>query len=442
MAAPRFRAWFPVVAVAFATLVPWLLAEGIRIVAKGSQAETSLARSFLANLARPAPPEAADPRDPASQMIVRVADIERLLPVMKENGVGLGNSPFSELKTEEASVNTEQGECLEQKPNLRKKVTYLRTNLFNPFDQMSFFVDADRPLPPELQAFLDRYAFRIVRHTTNANGERVTLPEVDAGRIVLVAGDSVANGLAIDDSETLSSVLQRRDASRRYVNLGIARAAAADITCALERAAGRYRGRIDEVIYVLCENDFEQGGRYSSPDELVAWLDGFRRRENVARVRLVVQPLVYNTVPEVMRVRGHSHYDWPTFLDERTRVVDLARAKGFGTVDFVDVTAAERLRGGTQFAPLALYVDHAHWSPAGAERVADALAALGDDGMAGLAPAAPAAPAAAALAAPAAPPAGTAPAHSAGSGGSGHRSTGVIAEPAGAAEGGTPGAAP
>lgn len=378
MAANRSRAWFPIVAVLVATLLPWLLVEGIRIVARGSQAETSLAWSFLAGLSRPAPPETSDPRDAASQMIVRVADIERLLPAMKANGVGLGNSPFSELKTEEASVNTEKGECLEQKPNLRKKVTYLRTNLFNPFDQMSFFVDADRVLPPELQAFLDRYAFRIVMHTTNGHGERVTVPEVEADRIVLVAGDSVANGLAIDDSETLSSVLQRRDRTRRYVNLGIARAAAADITCALERAAGRYRGRIDEVVYVLCENDFEQGGRYADPDELVAWLDGFRQRENVARVRLVVQPLVYNTVPEVMRVRGHSHYDWPTFLDERTRVVDLARAKGFGAVDFVDITAEERLRGKTQFAPLALYVDHAHWSPAGAERVADALEALDD----------------------------------------------------------------
>jgi hypothetical protein len=296
---------------------------------------------------------------------------------MKANGVGLGNSPFSELKTEEASVNTEKGECLEQKPNLRKHVGYLRTNLFNPFDQMSFFVDADRMLPPELEAFLDRYAFRVVMHTTNQFGERTTLPDVNAERVVLVAGDSVANGLAIDDAETLSSQLQAGDSTRRYINLGIARAAAADIVCALERAAGRYRGRIDEVIYVLCENDFDQGGKYSAPDDLVAWLDGFRTRENVARVVVVIQPLIYNTVPEVTRLRGHSHYGWPTFLDERLRTVDLARAKGFGVIDFVDVTAAERIRGRTQFAPLALYVDHAHWSPVGVERVVDALATLG-----------------------------------------------------------------
>lgn len=375
MAAARPRAWFPVVVLLGATLLPWLLAEGIHILAQGARAETSLAYSLFARLTREAPPAAADPSDPASQMVVQVGDIEALLPAMKESGVGLGNSPFSELKTEEASVNVQKGDCLEQKPDIHKKVAYIRTNLFNPFDQMSFFVDADRKLPPELEAFVARYAFRVVDHTTNAFGERVTLPKLDAPAVVLVAGDSVANGLAIDDAETLSSQLQARDSSRRYVNLGIARASALDITCALDRAASRYRGAIDEVIYVLCENDFDQGGKYSEPAELIAWLEEFARREDVGRTTVVVQPLVYNTVPEVMRLRGHSHYDWPTFRKERSEVMRLAREKGFRVVDFVDITAVERLKGRSQFAPLALYVDHAHWSPAGVSRVVDALVA-------------------------------------------------------------------
>lgn len=373
MAASRSRAWFPVVVVLGATILPWLMAEGIHILSKGPKARTSLTWSFLANMSRPAPAAEPSDDDPASRTIVRVEDIEVLLPAMKASGMGLGNSPFSELKTEEASVNTEQGECLEQKPDLHKKVGYLRTNLFNPFDQMSFFVDADRQLAPELQAFLDRYAFRVVNHRTNAFGERVTLPDVDAKRVVLVAGDSVANGLAIDDAETLSSQLQARDQSRRYINLGIARAATADITCALERAAERYRGAIDELIYVLCENDFDQGGPTSDPDELVPWIEGFAKREKIDRVTLIVQPLIYNTVPEVTRLPGHSHYNWPTFLEQRRQVTALAREKGFGVVDFVEITSAEATRTRSQFAPLGLYVDHAHWSPIGVARVVEAL---------------------------------------------------------------------
>jgi len=377
MATTRSRAWFPVVVVLVATLVPWLLAEGIHIVIKGSQAETSLAYSFLANLLHPKTIGEVNPHDPASAMIATVDQIEALLPAMKASGVGLGNSPFSSLKTEEASVNSEKGACLEQKPNLHKKVSYLRTNLFNPFDQMSFFVDAERKLLDDLQAFVDRYAFRVVDHSTNEFGERTTLPKVDAARVVLVAGDSVANGLAIDDSETLSSQLQARDRARRYINLGIARAAAADITCALERAATRYHGNIDELIYVLCENDFDQGGKYSDPADLTDWLDEFRKRENVPKVTLVVSPLIYNTMPEVTRIRGHSHYNWPTFLAERTLVMELARQKGFGVVDIVDIVAAERENGKSQFAGFALYVDHAHLSPIGVSRVIAALDAAG-----------------------------------------------------------------
>ncbi len=374
MPAPGHRPWwFPIVVVALATAVPLLVAEGIHSLASGYAGGTSLVFSLLQSLRTPPPALSADPHDPASQMIVRASDIKALLPAMKASGVGLGNSPFSELKTEEASVNSEKGPCLEQKPNLRKKVTYLRTNLYNPFDQMSFFVDEDRTLPGELQAFLDRYAFRIVRHSTNEAGERTTLPKSDAARVVLVAGDSVANGLAIDDSETLSSQLQARDPSRRYVNIGIARAAAADITCALDRAAARYHGAIDEVIYVLCENDFDQGGKNSSPEELIDWLSAYRSRESVKRTTLIVSPLIYNTIPEVTRIRGHSHYNWPTFLAERTRVMELARKQAMSVIDFVDITAAERVSGRSQFAPLALYVDHAHWSPTGVSRVVAAL---------------------------------------------------------------------
>ena len=198
-------------------------------------------------------------------MIVSVEQIEALLAAMKASGAGLGNSPFSSQKPEDASVNSAKGHCLEQKPNLHKKVSYLRSSLFNPFDQLSFFVDAERKLPTDLQAFLDRYAFRIIDHTPNELGEHITLPKVDAPRVVLVAGDRLANGIAIDATETRSSQLQADDSTRRYINLGIARANASDIAYALDRAATRHHGDIDELIYVLGENDFDQGGVIPTP---------------------------------------------------------------------------------------------------------------------------------------------------------------------------------
>jgi hypothetical protein len=66
---------------------------------------------------------------------------------------------------------------------------------------------------------------------------------VTSDRKVIIAGDSVANGVGIGDSETISSQLQALDSTRQYVNLGIAQATAADIICALDKAARRYKAR-------------------------------------------------------------------------------------------------------------------------------------------------------------------------------------------------------
>ncbi|HYB99898.1 MAG TPA: SGNH/GDSL hydrolase family protein [Candidatus Limnocylindrales bacterium] len=374
---PRGRAWFPLLALLGASVIPYLLAEGIYALSKGSQAETSLAWSFYATRFVARRQLEPDPRDPLTVTITDLSQIEPMLEAMKANGVGVGNSPFSELKTPEASINDESGECRRQKPNLRKKVGFLRTNLFNPFDQMTFFYDADRKLPPELEAFFARYAFRTVLHTTNEHGERVTLPPVQSPRKVLVAGDSVANGIMLEDSETLASQLQSADRARQYVNLGISRAAADDIACAMDGAAERYRGSLEELLYVFCENDFDPEARYGTPEDLIAYLRDYVRRTGIARVTFLYMPYIYNSVPEVTRLRGHLQFDFPTYHDEKRRLLALAAQEGFTVVDYLDVTNEERQRAQSQFAPLALYVDQTHMSRDGVARVVPRLLGRG-----------------------------------------------------------------
>jgi len=365
----KTRVWFPVLAVLLATLIPYLLAEGVYALVKGRRAETSLGYSFYSQWFAARHHTEADPLDASTLMLTDVGQIEPLLGLMKANGFGLGNSPFSELETQEAAVNERQGDCLVQKPGLRKTVGFLRGNLFDPFDQVTFFYDADRELPAELEAFLRRYAFRRVAHSTNAAGERNTFPPVESARKVLIAGDSVANGLMLDDRETLASQIQSHDGSRQYVNLGIAGAAAADTVCALERAAARYHGSIDELIYVLCENDWSESEKYGQPDALIDWIEGFRTREAIPHVTFLYVPYIYNTAPELTRLRGHKHFEKPTYHDEKHRALERAHSAGFKVVDFLDIANEERDRLGTQFASLALYVDHIHFSRSGVERL-------------------------------------------------------------------------
>ncbi len=336
--------------------VPWVLGEGIYSLAHRTSLAYDLYLRWFGDHA---------PQDESVQMITDARELSRLFPAFRANGVGLGNGPFAAVSSDVAAINATENGCLVQKANLRKTMSYLRSNLYNPFDQITYFHDADRALPPAVTRFFEQYGVRQVHLTTNEYGERLTLPRVSSPDKVLVAGDSVADGMMLDDGETMASRLQADDAAREYVNLGIGGAAAADIVCALQRAAPRYHGHIRRLIYVFCENDFDPGAPYGTPEALMRWLDDFRAQEQIAQVTFVYAPYIYNSVPEVTRIRGHTHRNFPSYHDEKRRLLALARASGFTVVDFLDVTNAERRASGSQFAPLALYADHAHPSNRG-----------------------------------------------------------------------------
>jgi hypothetical protein len=347
-------------------VVPYLVAEGIYSLLH----RTSLTYDrYLHWFGDPTP------QDPRLAMITDARELTALFPLMRANGVGLGNGPFAALTNDDAAINREEAGCLVQKPNLRKTMSYLRSNLFNPFDQVTYFYDTGRTLPPEITRFFARYGVREVHLTTNEYGERLTLPAVESEDKVLVAGDSIADGAMLDDGETIASRLQAGDPTRRYVNLGISGATAADIVCALDKAAPRFHGHIRELIYVFCENDFDPALPYGTPTQLIPRIVELQRREAIGRVVLVYMPYIYNAVPEVTRLPGHTHRNFPTYHEEKHQLLTLARAAGFSVVDFLDVADAERRAVGSQFAPLALYMDHAHPSTLGLDLLLPRLTA-------------------------------------------------------------------
>ncbi len=303
--------------------------------------------------------------------------IEAMLPDMVAAGVGMGNVPYRELVTGRAAINeTGPDGCRAPKPGIRKITTYIRSGDYDRFDPPSLFYDSDAKLSPALTQFIDTYAVRKATFTSNAAGERVTLPEMEAGRKVLIAGDSVAAGSMIGDSETISSHLQRADASVQYVNLGVNGAAAADIICRLEKAAERYRGAIAELIYVYSENDFDSSLPYGRPEEVIAWLKDFVRTEGIPKVTIVFAPYIYNIVPHLTRFAGSRGATHGRFADEAARLRSEAEAAGFGYIDIGAVARAEAERRGTDFAAFPLFVDHVHLSDYGVSLLVSALGAV------------------------------------------------------------------
>jgi hypothetical protein len=309
--------------------------------------------------------------------ILQTADrsrIEALLPELAKAGIGLGNTPYKELKKDRAAINTRTADgCLVQKPNLQKTLVHVRSNEFNPFDPPSLFFDKDTVLSNPVRSFISRYGFREATLTTNSFGERTTVPEVSFAQKILVAGDSVANGSMIGDDETIASQLQEQDGTRQYINLGVNESAASDTICRLEAAARRYPGQIEKLIYVYCENDFDPDLPYGKPDQVLAWLSEFKQRERIGAVTIVFAPSFYNIIPHLTRFKGYIGKRRPTYSIEAHQLSEGAKLAGFRFVSIADLAMAEARKYETDFAVFALFVDHNHLSRYGTSRLVEKL---------------------------------------------------------------------
>lgn len=349
-----------------------LAGEGLYALAHFKSAEPSAIYKIYSML-RPAKAPSLDPDWPE---ITNVDQIKPYLDAMRDNGVGLGNSPFHGLQTGKASMRREVDGCREMKPNLHETMSYLRSELFNNFNPINYFYDSSNKLPADLAQFLDKYTFRKVTLTTNEHGERLTLPSVQSNDKILVVGDSMGLSAMVNDDETLASQLQAQDPTHQYVNIGVGGADAKDIVCAIERAAKRYAGQIRGIIYPFCENDLSKSKPLGQPEELIPRLARIKEDNKIDSFTIIYMPYIFNAIPDVTRFPGHPDYSIGRHWDEKKRLLQLASKAGFKALDYTEITDAERKATGSQFAAFALFIDRLHLSRYGIQRLVERLHTL------------------------------------------------------------------
>ena len=344
-----------------------LAAEGAYSLMRWKKTSQSIAYQTYKSLTN------AVPDDPQPELNLASREhFEALIPDMIEAGVGLGNVPYKKIMQQRTSIKSRDADgCIVSKPGIKSEMAQLRTIDFELSNPPTIFYDKEAKLSEALQTFLNRYAIRRVSFSTNEQGERLTFPLIEVKDVVLVAGDSVAAGTLVSDEETLSSRLQQRDSARRYVNLGIGGISAPDILCNLTAAAKRYTGRIKELVYVYCENDFEPTEPYGQPEDVVSWLADYARREGIAKVLVVRAPYVYNVVPHLTRFKGYRGEGRLTRSAEVERLRKSSRDAGFTFIDIENLAQREIQQKGTDFAVFSLFVDAVHLSPYGTEKLAD-----------------------------------------------------------------------
>lgn len=372
---PLKKAVFSIIISVVLSALTLAVAEGAYSIVRWGKPHRSLSYQFLSLAGLVG--DKGDNTAAYKPYFANLDDLAQLLPLIKEGGVGIGNSPIN-TKTEDAAIKTVDAKgCPVIKPNMRKVAYFLHSSTVNPFESISVFHDADRQLDPRLTEFLERYRGPRATLTSNAEGERITVPDVKADRVVLVAGDSMAFGAMVDDAETIASRMQATDSARRYVNLGVPGVDADQIICRLEDAAERYNGKIDELIYVYCENDFKPGNPYGTPPEVISWLKGFVDREKVGKVTVIFAPMIYMVAPELTRIEGTEGARYPRHEEQRAELKGLVEAAGYRWLDIGTLAREEEDRQKTHFGVLSFFVDNGHPSPLGTQRIVERL--LGAD---------------------------------------------------------------
>ena len=365
----NMKALARVATLVLATVLTWCVIEGARALLRGGSPGRSLAWELSDGFRSPDPTSPWD----GYPVIHSRRQFDDLMEAFARDGVAFGNTPFDELRNDAVAFNIE-GEYLRQKPDLDRTFAFLRCTLFEAFNPPAAFHDTDARLGDDVARFLDTYAIRRTRHRTNGHGERLTLPVVEADDVVLIAGDSVANGAGVDDAETVASQLQRRDGTRRYVNIGVGGAEAFDIAGNIDAALERYAGRVRELVYIYCENDFKDDKPLGRPDAVIRNLERVASTAGIDRVAVVYAPYIFNVFPDVTRVPGDRRaWKSESHRDERAALVAATDRAHFDWIDIGELARGRAQESGSMYGGLCYFVDVVHLSGTGAAAVAAAL---------------------------------------------------------------------
>lgn len=299
--------------------------------------------------------------------LVNEEDLKKLIPDMQYSKVMLGNSPFLDtLGSEEAriTVSGPPQNTLRLKGGLKGRFLYLKTDLYNPLDPVALSVAQEKKLTQALEELIRRYGFVEADFSTNEYGERVTLPYVDAGEIILIAGDSVAFGAAVNDEEHLASQLQRLTSDKKFVSIAVPGAGTDDSLVLMDEAFERYPGRVLGLVYVFCENDYNHQNTPSVIlDKLSHWL-----QDRKVKIGIVVyQQYLQRTMPEVFR---REVDEFITYDGYKKSFIEEAARKNIPVVDFKELVEEHRRDKRSLLAGATLYADQCHFSPEGNQKVA------------------------------------------------------------------------
>ena len=350
--------------ISMATIFGVIIFEGIYSISKTYKQSTSITFSIF-KLINPSNSFNIDRID----LLQNEREIKDLIPFFIKDNIGIGYSPYQELWTDDVRTTfTDERGCLSQKANLNKKGGYLKSNLFYNFRPLTFWYDEDKILSTKSQNFINKYSLNTISHTTNSNGERITIPIIESNNKSVIIGDSVALGLMLNDNQTLSSKLQQNNTFTQYLNLGISNASSFDNLCNLKKVFERYPKEINELIYIISDNDFEKYENYIEIEDLLYQIYTLSNNSGVKNTYLIYVPYIYNIAPEVTRIKKPKSYSfetYPHYNDQEIKLKKTSDKYNWNYINFKQLISKYQSQGNSLYDSLKYYMDDIHLSKSG-----------------------------------------------------------------------------
>lgn len=270
------------------------------------------------------------------------------------------------------------------RPNARVAGFMLRTkDPFN-FNPPIIYLDLEAKFSSVVREFLDRSTRLRFAHSVDPEGFRRTIPEVQSERKILMVGDSVTFGSAVNDEDTIASQLQRMiGASHKVVNAGVGGYSGLQAFQAARIQAGK--GGWEALVYVASQNDFMERGGGISLEKARGILEKFAtlKERFSGRIIFVLHMYMEYSLRDVLLDASGLSLEAHRSADAARRELPaLAQRLGFAYVDWErEIVEPHLAQTGTIYSRFALYGDHAHPSPLGnrllAERILVSLRARG-----------------------------------------------------------------
>jgi lysophospholipase L1-like esterase len=309
------------------------------------------------------------PPEEFNVIVTSEQEIRDLHPVFLRDRIGFGNTPFSELRNHDTeSIFVDKDGLVHNKPNHHYKVAFVRSALFDAWDPILYKDNSpDKEKSAKTMDFKKLHTLAEKSSSTDADGDRHTIPASNAENIVLIIGDSVAYGAALNNDETLASCLQAKYSAIRFINAGVPGSGTRDNLERLRSRLKTHAGKVRAVIYVHCENDMEG---YGTPEHIAGDLHRILEEHKIAGRYFVYSQFIFRVMPDVLRDKNYDDLDIRKHWAQKKEIVGLLQRYGITLIDGWKLVDEYRVEQGTPFDGFALYVDKCHYSALGTQRLA------------------------------------------------------------------------